>query len=160
MGITNIVEPKKREWQLLVQKIDRGVTLEDALEQTGIPFDEFEAHLAERMKAGAVDDAMLHVTAGFAIGVGVRILSKIADAGPRYEEIEREGTSSRTMKPLSTDLDAAKALLAFGLKARTMTAVSKLRKEGGATGSVKVQVDLWDSANLGPWKELKDPSAQ
>ena len=159
MGITDIVEPKKREWQLLLAKIDRGVSLEDALEQTGIPLEEFEAHLQERMKSNAVDDALLHVTAGYAMGLGVKILTEIAQAGPRYAEMEREGNSTRTTTPISTDLDAAKALVAFGLKARSLTAPPKVAKAAGNDPAQRGPIDLWDAASLGPWKDLKNPNA-
>jgi len=145
----------------LVQKIERGVTLENALEQTGIPLEEFEEHLAERMKFGKVDDALLHVTAGYAIGLGVKILSEIAQAGPRYEDTVREAEGgSSTHKPISTDLDAAKALVAFGLKARALTAPPKLRGGGGKDPVQPGPKDLWDAAQLGPWKDLKDPAGQ
>ncbi len=161
LGGINIVGTTRREWQSLVAKVERGVSLEEALEQTGIPLEDFEAHLAERMKLGAVDDALLHFTALYAIKVGVNTLTKIALDGPRYAESSRDGAVTNTLTPISSDLEAAKALVAFGIKARGMIAFSTQPNPGSSKdGPNDLKKDLWDFAAIGPWKDLKNPADQ
>lgn len=145
----------------MVQKIERGVSLEDALEQTGIPIEEFEAHLKVRMQFGAVDDAMLNFTAMFAIKTGVNKLADIVAEGPRMKTKEIQGDVMIVNEPISTDLEAAKALVAFGLKAKAMISAKLLRSsnDSGEKGRV-IQPDLWDIKALGPWKNLKNPAEQ
>lgn len=158
MGGDIIVGTPKREWQILVRKVERGVTLEDALEQSGIPQEEFEDHIKERMALGTLDDALLQLTASHAIKVGVQKLVEIAGEGPRYSETRREGDSVTTTTPISTDLDAAKALVAFGLKTKSMAQVAALKTIAAKGGKAEeLPPDLWDVAKLGPWDKLRNP---
>lgn len=154
-GVTNIVEPAKRDWQSLVRKIERGATLEDALAESGIPEEELGTLLSDRLKKQAMDEAMLHVTAAFALKVGVQTLCQIALAGPREAEtlVDKETGVVTTKRPLNTDLEAAKVLVSFGLKARN--SASKALKV--SAGSNEGQPDIFDlRRDPGPWR-LKDP---
>lgn len=153
-GVTNIVEPANRDWQSLVRKIERGATLEDALSESGIPEEELGTLLSDRLKKQAMDEAMLHVTAAFALKVGVQTLCQIALAGPRLSVTTVNGETVETVKPISTDLDAAKALVNFGLRARNLAS-----KASGGPGKGQVAGgDLFDRLRQdpGPW-DLKDP---
>jgi hypothetical protein len=138
---------KSREWQTLRQKIAQGVPFEDALEQTGIPLEEYQAAAKERLDLQDLDDVQLLEASGYALHTALHTLTEIANSGARDKD-DRD-----------SDVSAAKALLDFAYKSRKLLGVGvRSGRAGTTTPQHGFNPDLFDL--MGPWKSLRDPTKQ
>lgn len=136
MVITISVSARKRNWQLLDRKIARGISIEEAAIQCGIPMEEVFAHVSElAAQVDTLNFELRRVGQG-AIKNALDKLTKLASGDPR------EGKDFE-----STDLEAAKALAKFGIDALRLSRAGGVAKEGGGDSG---EQDLFDAAN--PWK--------
>lgn len=136
-------EKKTEPIAALERKIAAGWTLEEAATAAGVDIAEARTWAQGRLDGGKLDGVALHLSAHDAITTGLEILKKIAKAGPRF------GDPTSTVH--STDLDAAKVLLRYGLDARKLAAGSTKDPKAGSGGG---QLDLFDVR--GPW-DVEDP---
>jgi hypothetical protein len=133
----------KPDWEGLERKLRTGMSLERAAEAMGIELRDAQEFVSKRLEDNKLDGVFLHLAAQDAIKVGLKTLKQIAKAGVR------SGLNTR-----DADLEAAKALVKFGLDAKK-TPGAQLMRDGKGGARVSVQLDLWDTA--GNW-ELADQS--
>lgn len=157
------------DWQRLESKLSLGIDLHQACLQLDIPFDDAKEYVERQLEDRCLDDWCLHKSAHAALQTGLEQLQRIAQAGPMETEFEdsediQDKLSGdvtkikKTKKVAATDLEAAKALVRFGLDARKLVG-SMARKTAGNEAITK---DLWDLAQEsdgrvihGPWNLKK-----
>ncbi len=131
------VRVPKRNWQLLDRKIARGISLDEAAVQSGIPMEEVLARVSKNMAEVDSLNFQLRLVGQDALKNALTKLTALAGG------LAREGKDFE-----STDLEAAKALAKFGIDAL------KLSKSGGARRDDDGERDLFDAA-ADPWKLKK-----
>lgn len=127
------------------RKISRGISVEDAAAQTGIPVDEVFEYVFNGMKEVDTLNFQLRLIGQGAIKNALTKLSELA-AGSERLASETNGPSSVSFA--SVDLEAAKALAKFGIDAL------KLARAGNAPRDDEIKKDLFDPTQ-DPWKLKK-----
>lgn len=127
---------KRRDWEGLKRKISRGIPLDEAAAQCGIPIGEVFQYVSSRMAQVDTLNFELRLIGQGAIKNALTKLTELAQDGAR------EGKDFE-----STDLEAAKTLAKFGIDAL------KLARAGLAPpkGDEPEKTDLFDAA-ANPWK--------
>jgi hypothetical protein len=135
----------KRDWQSLGKKLRRGMPLEDAAIQAGIPIEEAREWAKQEVMQHETDCVTLHRTSLSMLEVGFRKLEQIANDGPRHAAAN------------NADLDAAKELVRASIAIQRLTgAVPK----GGPRGKEGPR-DLFDATSGEEptnWGSLMDPN--
>lgn len=124
------VSGKTELWELLNRKISRGIPLEEAAVQLGIPIDEVFTYISGKLSEIDTLDFELRLVGQRAIKNALTKLTSLAKGDAR------EGKDFE-----STDLEAAKALAKLGVDALKMARTSKAKKTGSDG-----QPDLFDSS--------------
>lgn len=129
---------QERDWQSLESKLSRGLLLEQAVLETGIPLEEAKKWLEERRKNGEFDDSTLRIVAAEALYHGLEKLIKLANADKRISS-ESFGESGSTSFE-SVDLQAARTLV------KTALDLTKILKSNKKADNEKPSVapDLFD----------------
>ena len=138
------------DYKSLQRKLRRGVPLEDAALEAGIPLDQAQAWV-EKLRAdeAGTGDERLLLFSNDAINTGITCLkAAIKEKNRKVSEGFGEGMSVREAV---IDIDAAKALLKFGFEARRM--IDKRKHAAQVTAAVAQGAsDLFDLAASSPWR--------
>lgn len=145
------------KWQSLDRKLAAGFSLSDAAVCSGVTLEEAVEYAKTRLKHKEGIALELKLVAEGCLQTSLEILTKIAKAGPRtaVTDVDPESGAVSKSEPLSTDLDAAKALarlsidtLKLAVKERIPDAQGEGKKRGGIS-------DLFDI--MGLW-QLRNPN--
>ncbi len=136
------------------KKISRGISIEEAARQTGIPIDEVYIYVSNGLKQVDTLNFQLRLIGQGAIRNALTKLTELAAGTQRASETEEtvmgDAGPERTVEKLrADDLDAAKALAKFGIDALKLAQSGKAPRDDD-----KTQKDLFDVAE-NPW-ELKE----
>ncbi len=140
MEIFISLKEEKRDWEGLARKISRGLLPEDAATEAGIPWEEAKTWLEARRATKSYDDDSLRLLSAKALAEGLEALMR--EAQNSEGRVKGEGGEfGRTFE--FGDIDAAKALVAAGLKLRSMLA----SEPGTKKTAGQVIDDLFDRAS-------------
>ena len=138
------------DYKSLQRKLRRGVLLEDAALEAGIPLAEATAWV-EKLRAdeAGTGDERLLLFSNDAINTGIATLkAAIKEKSRVVAQADFQGSSERSQV---LDVDAAKALLKFGFDARRM--IDKRKHSARVTAAVEQgAADLFDLAASSPWR--------
>lgn len=147
------VSGKRRDWEGLQRKISKGVGLEEAARQSGIPIEEVYQYITDRSSKVDTMNFELRMFAQGAVKNAMAKLQALSQGEQRVRnqtDFDDEGkpTHSKSFGP--DDLEAAKTLARFALDAL------KIAKIGAAPRDGEGADDLFDKAqSSNPWK-LRD----
>lgn len=136
-------------WQRLLRKISRGISLENAAIQCGIPVEEVFSFVSSKLSEIDTLNFELRLVGQNAIKRSLTKLSKLAAGDQRARDTVEYGDDGKPIRSTSfgpDDLEAAKALAKFGMDALKLSKSRSL--EDKKTGE---QQDLFDRAT-DPWK--------
>lgn len=146
------VSGKNRNWECLNRKISKGINLETAAEQAGIPLEEVFSYISGKLEEIDTFNFELKLIGKNAIKRGLTKLSKLAADGQRTRgttDYDDEGKPVRSVTFGPDDLEAAKALAKLGIDALKLSRAKVAEDKKGAE-----QGDLFDAAS-DPWKLKK-----
>lgn len=140
----------KRDWASFEKKLKRGSALYDAASEAGIPIEEAFTYVSDKLAKSEATSYELKAVANHALAVALKTLVKVAEEGPReaYSETDDDG-NVRNITPLSTDLEASKALAKLAIDAIKVSNTIITKRElgqsgGGVSATLGFSVDLWD----------------
>ncbi len=132
---------------MLARKISRGKLVEEAAAEAGIPLEEAQKWLEERRKSKVYDEDSLRLLSAQALYAGMQALIRHSRNHDGRVKVEG-GEFGQTYQ--FDDVDAAKALVAAGIKIRTMLGAGKGKPTPG-----EVIDDLFDRASNWNFPEAK-----
>jgi hypothetical protein len=139
----------EKKVQRLNRKISRGIPLDEAAVQLGIPIEEVFSHVSAKLSEIDTLNFELRLAGQGAIKKALRKLSKLASGDQRVSGtlfLGADGKSRESQNLVSDDLEAAKALAKFGIDALKLARSGKIARDTGDAADE----DLFDRST-NPW---------